>query len=99
MKTTQAESTAMQSPVSLEAQYAATKDNDFIRCIGSLEVYGFVLVGLCQKSSMVIMRSGNWVVEVNPSGLVKTEGSDRSPTDFNTWQLHNLSGLLALDAE
>lgn len=99
MKTTTVEGSAMQSPESLEAQYAAARDNDFVRCISSLEVYGFKLVGLCQKNGLVIMRSGDWTVEVNSDALVKTEGSDKSPVDFNTWQLHNFSRLLDLDAE
>jgi len=45
------------------------------------------------------MRSGDWTVEVNSDALVKTEGNDKSPVDFNTWQLQNLSRLLDLEAE
>lgn len=85
--------------MSLEAQYAAVKQDDFIRCISSLDLYGFKLIGLRQQDAMVIMQSGDWTVEVSQDGLVKTQGSDKAPADFNTFQLHNLSRLLELDAE
>lgn len=99
MKTTTTEHSHMENHMSLEAQYAAVKQDDFIRCIGSLDLYGFKLVGLRQQDAMVIMQSGDWTVEVSQDGLVKTQGSDKAPADFNTFQLHNLSRLLELDAE
>ena len=99
MKTTTVESASMQNHISLEEQYAAAKDNDFIRCLNSLDIYGFKLVELRQDDAMVIMQSGDWTVEVSQDGLVKTQGSDKSHTDFNTWQFHNFSRLLGIDEE
>ena len=99
MKTTAPEPSHMENHTSLEAQYAAVRDSDFIRCIGSLDLYGFKLVGLRQQDAMVIMQTGDWIVEVDQDGLVKTQGTDKAPADFNTFQLHNLSRLLELDAE
>ena len=89
----------MNYPTSLENQQAAAKQSDFIRCMASLDLYGFKLVGIRREDSVILVQSGDWTVEVDQDGLVKNQGSDKSPADFAAWQFHNFSRLVGVDEE
>jgi hypothetical protein len=99
MRTNQVKNSQMNHHTSLENQQANAKQNDFIRCMASLDLYGFKLVGIRREDSVILTQSGDWTVEVDQDGLVKNQGSDKSPADFATWQFHNFSRLVGADEE
>ena len=99
MRTNQVKNSHMNHHTSLENQQANAKQNDFIRCMASLDLYGFKLVGIRREDSVILAQSGDWTVEVDQDGLVKNQGSDKSPADFATWQLQNQGRLLGWDDE
>lgn len=95
MKTTQIKSTAAQSPVSLEAQYAAAGSQDFLRAIDGLQLHGFTLQAMRKEDGVFLLRNADasWTIEVTQMGLVRTWNESNDWADFYTWQFHNQSRL------
>jgi hypothetical protein len=72
---------------------------DPIETIARLQDHGFVLCGLRQSDGVMLLKLDasqvDWLtspleVEVSQDGLMKTQDTNETPTDFFTWNLKQI---------
>jgi hypothetical protein len=74
-------------------------NQDPIETIARLQDHGFVLCGLRQSDGAMLLKLDasqvDWLtppleVEVSQDGLMKTQDTNETPTDFFTWNLKQI---------